>query len=75
MFGELLMRYKSFVGTGSLSLKSHQPPPIAEPYRILLNSLYFPANNSDIIVMYFLKFSFNEIISDTFGPDNIHGLS
>ena len=44
-----------FVGTGPLSLKSNQPPPLAEPYRILLKLLYFPANNSDIIVMHFSK--------------------
>ena len=44
------------VGKGPLSLKSHKPPPLAEPYRILLKSLYFPANNSDIII--FLKFAF-----------------
>ena len=40
---------------------------------------YFPANNSDIIAMHVLKFSFykagisyNEIIPETFGPDNMH---
>ena len=63
------------MGTGPLSLKLHLLPPLAEPYRILLKLLYFPANNSDIIVMHFLSSHFNEIIPDTFGPDNMHRLS
>ena len=50
-------------------------PPLAEPYKILFKSPYFPASNSDIIVMHFLRSYFNEIIPDTFEPDNMHGLS
>ena len=56
------MRYELFVGTGPLSLKSHYPPPLAEPYRILFKSPYFPANNSDSIAMHFLRSHFNKII-------------
>ena len=69
------MRYKSFVGIGPLSLKSHLPPPLAESYRILFKSPYFPANNSDIFGMHFLRSHFNETIPYTFEPDTIHGLS
>ena len=38
---------------------------------MLFNSPYFPANNSDIIAMHFLRYLFNEIVPDTFEPDNI----
>ena len=69
------MRYKLFVGTGPLSLKSHLPTPLAEPYRILFKLPYFPANNSDIIAMHFFRSYFDEIIPDAFEPDNIHELS
>ena len=50
------MRYiRVILGTGPFSLKSHYPPPLAEPYRILFESPYFPANNSGIIAMNFFK--------------------
>ena len=74
VLADLLMRYESFVGTGPLSIKSHKPPPLAEPYRISLKLPYFPANNIDIMAMLFLRSHFNEIIPDTFEPDNMHGL-
>ena len=72
VWGELLMRYESFCRYRPTFFKIALTPPLAEAYRILLISLYYTENNSDIIVM---LSHFNEIIPDTFGPDIMHRLS
>ena len=52
------MRYESFCRYRSTFFKIALPPTLAETYRVLFKSPYFPANNSDIIAMLFFKFSF-----------------
>ena len=49
------MRYESFCKYRPTFFKIALTPPLAGPYRILLKSLYFPANNGDIIVVHFFK--------------------
>ena len=63
------MRYESFIWKRSTFFKIT----LAEPHRILFKSPYSPANNH--CGAFFLRSHFNEIIRDTFEPDNMHGLS
>ena len=70
------MRYKSFCMYRPTFFKIALTPSPSLNLQNLCKLPHFPANNSDIIAMYVLKVShFNEIISDTFGPDDIYALT